>query len=126
MKVNKDHVEMVADKIRGYHFHNADGLVAITFRGDWVMHNTGWLLNMSSQVWTIPDDELNSRSETLEKKITDIAKYCEDGYFVGVDRRTTGVRMTIQRWFEEEKEARKMAVIIGRRKLWDCKNKQYV
>lgn len=119
---------MVADKIRGYYFHSASDLVAITFRGDWVMHNNGFLVRTSATTWDALPDELNSRSETLEAKITNIAEFCSGASLIGVKKSTLADKLVISivQWYETEKEARHIAEFRDQKKIWDCKEKRFV
>jgi hypothetical protein len=122
MKIQKEWAEMVADKIRGYHTHKSTGLVGITFRGDWVMHNNGFLVRTSFGEWSVSQHEIDTRSEDLEKRVANIAEFTNHTAMVGVD----GEKLFLVNWYETEWEARKVANLFERKKIWDCNEKRYV
>ena len=122
MKIQKEWAEMVADKIRGYHIHGATGLVCVSFRGDWVMHENGYLVRSSISTWDIPGAGISNRAEVLESLITDIAQFSGDDSFIGINKG----KISLVRWHEDEASARTSISYTGGKKIWDCKEKRYI
>lgn len=126
MKISKEHLEMTADKVRGYFFNSAEGLVAITFKGDWVMNQNGFLVRTSTEFWNIPAVSIETRSEELEQKIGNIIQFCNKDSLLGIKKATDGITMRIVHWFETEFEARTVADARDQKRIWDCKEKKYI
>lgn len=113
---------MVADKIRGYHIHKATGLVAITFYGDWVIHNDGYLARTSQGEWDFLPEYVDERDMGLEKIIKNISLFATRESFIGV----SNSKIYLAQWYDNEKDARTAASYVNKKKIWNCKEKQWV
>lgn len=122
MKILKEWAEMVADKIRGYHIHKASGLVCVSFRGDWVMHENGYIARTSAVQWDLPSESVSSRSEDLEKLVTNIASFSSSDSLIGISKD----KIYLVKWFESERQARITAEYINKKKVWNCKSKKWI
>lgn len=119
---------MVADKVRGYFYHKAADLVTVSFKGDWVMHESGFLVQTSTVSWEVAKEELLTRAESLEEKLTNIVTFCNKDSLLGIRaaKDDSVLLLRIVHWFETEFEARTIADARNQNKIWDCKLKKYV
>ena len=122
MRLLPEHTEMVADKIRGYHIHNASGLVGITFYGDWLMHQNGFLARTSVGEWDVLPEYVDLRDEGLEAVIKNISLFATRESYIGLNKN----KLYLIQWFETEKDARRAAGYVDRKKIWDCKEKKWM